>query len=805
MSSGRDSLSGSRANEPLLGPPIHIEEEYDEPYSDTDDAAAAHANRYQLSARTPFPASTSSPNGFALPRNQNLLYPHGSEYTRSNVNLSPCSTASATPNPSRSSSPAPLYFQSSSCSSGEDSDPEPESPLLLGASLGRRREEAPRWWQVTTASSTSRRRRRRRDAASWVRTAKRVTRKLVRLPFVPKTPLTIILTLALLTGFGASLTFLLIYILNPDKEPLPWRGYCTIPPVSQAPPPSIIPPTASFPFIPPHNFTPPSFPPENMDSLSPAGVFVGVLSMDTSFDRRMYIRSTWASHARSRNGAGRGDGGEGTSRTVVRFVLGLPRKDWERRIQLEMEMYKDIVILPIHENMNGGKSHAFFTWASQHAWVPPVYAGSWDTRPELSYANITSPPPPLASHDPLHAHKDHAIGERRPWVRPDFVVKADDDSFLMLAELEGRLRVELHTTPSKEQITFEDSTSSFIARQDLDSDGQSTTQIRNDTDIHTAPLDPPHSVDSHTLSELPHNTLISSPPAQVSQPDSSDPLIYWGYLVKNRFMAGELYALSWQLVTWVANDPHVKTMTRGAEDKQTSKWMRIHPRADEIRWASERCWIYDHPRAGTVYSHGFLFPSEVRRVQRDVLFDLKQFWARERERNLPEGQAPLVVSTSPFGPYGTSPSWWSRSTVSSFGARYTLPIPASELTTEQSVEALVEGSEMSKLIKVPGAIDPSWQFREGREKRYEGKRLGGTVVVHYIKKNMWFLETAMAFLEGDDVTEAERTDEHPAPPKKAIALNTNGNSIRAHAQDQALAVVQRGHPPEGTWILRRDA
>jgi hypothetical protein len=59
--------------------------------------------------------------------------------------------------------------------------------------------------------------------------------------------------------------------------------------------------------------------------------------MDSAFERRMLVRTTWASHPRSRDGAGEGDGGRGTSRTVVRFVLGQPRKDWERRIKLEME------------------------------------------------------------------------------------------------------------------------------------------------------------------------------------------------------------------------------------------------------------------------------------------------------------------------------------------------------------------------------------------------------------------------------------------------------------------------------------
>lgn len=51
----------------------------------------------------------------------------------------------------------------------------------------------------------------------------------------------------------------------------------------------------------------------------------------------MLIRSTWASHRRSRNGAGDGDGGAGTSRTIVRFIMGQPRKTWERRVRVEMQ------------------------------------------------------------------------------------------------------------------------------------------------------------------------------------------------------------------------------------------------------------------------------------------------------------------------------------------------------------------------------------------------------------------------------------------------------------------------------------
>lgn len=49
----------------------------------------------------------------------------------------------------------------------------------------------------------------------------------------------------------------------------------------------------------------------------------------------------------------------------------------------------------------------------------------------------------------------------------------------------------------------------------------------------------------------------------------------------------------------------------------------------------------------------------------------------------------------------------------------------------------------------------AWRYREGRIKRYEGMRVGGTVVVHFIKKHAWFLETALAFLEADDYSESE--------------------------------------------------
>ncbi|KAJ8454975.1 hypothetical protein ONZ51_g12714 [Trametes cubensis] len=477
----------------------------------------------------------------------------------------------------------------------------------------------------------------------------------------------------------------------------------------------------------------------------------------------MLVRSTWANHVRSREGAGVGDGGLGTSRTVVRFILGQPRKDWERRVKLEMETYNDMVILPVQENMNSGKTHAFFSWAANHSWVPPLYEDDFPIMPEeFSYTNATNPAPSiLASHDPAWAHRDQLKSTPpQPWVRPDFVVKADDDSFVMLAELEARLRVELYKEPlppppppsDRKQSTSQQT--QLRARSDDEPAIMDFNQIASYFDFALAPYatrTPP--------------TLAAIPPDVPAEPPSRDPLVFWGYLVKNRFMAGELYALSFALVDWVSKDPAVKAMTRGAEDKQTSKWIRAHPRAEQVRWSSERCWIYDHPRAGTVYSHGFLFPSEVKRVQEGVIRDVQRL-----AQQLAKESSTAALALPP-GQNVPAPEKWSHSTVSRFGSRYSPP--PGDLSLDYSVEALVEGSDMS-MVHDDGSLsaDLAWKYREGRRKRYAGQRIGGTVVVHFIKKNMWFLETAAALLHGEDMTPLERALEQARATEAAESEDT---------------------------------
>lgn len=293
--------------------------------------------------------SATPPTLYTHSHSNNFLFPPRNPSRHSSLN----STTHSTPVPSRSPSPHPhpshqFYPSGLSSSCPSDTDDEPNSPLLSWSRSRNSwwREQRGQWW------GPSRRRRRR----SWriTRLVKRWLRSVIRHPLFPSQPITIVrtlsvhcfsprlttcfiqvLTLILLSIFAILLTLLLIYILNPDKEPLPWRAYCAYPSIynTREPPPS------SAPYPNPNSPQSPvaPFPPPNLDHLPPAGIFLGVFSVDSAFERRQLVRSTWASHPRSRHGAGKGDDGVGTSRTIVRFVVGQPRKDLERRIKLEME------------------------------------------------------------------------------------------------------------------------------------------------------------------------------------------------------------------------------------------------------------------------------------------------------------------------------------------------------------------------------------------------------------------------------------------------------------------------------------
>ncbi|CAD6567355.1 MAG: hypothetical protein TREMPRED_003558 [Tremellales sp. Tagirdzhanova-0007] len=502
------------------------------------------------------------------------------------------------------------------------------------------------------------------------------TRRL--LAIVPTAPWSITLFFLYFLIFAVVATLTLKHILNPDKEALPWRSFCASdyptlyslqhPHALLSPASALEPPKYNSPYdydplavqsvapvspselvlapLPPGHLARPENPHSSLaqtaetfsglGDLKPVGIFIGVFTTDQAVQRRQLIRQSYASHWRSRR--------EGTEGVRVRFIMGRPRRRYSQAVQLEMEAFDDIVLLDIRENMNAGKTHAFFSWAAENATVP-------DWEYPLVHEGPTGPV---------------WRGEKRP----AYVVKADEDSFIMLGELEWRLRAAPRTKA------------------------------------------------------------------------------YWGYLVKNRFMAGESYALSFDLVHYIASSASVRSMTHGKEDKLVSKWIKMHPEREKIVWVAENCWIYDHPKAVTVYSHGFLFPSTVAEIR-----SKKAAAALDLLAVLPRG------ATSDVDAY---------STVSRYGTTYR-PI-SDDLSAVEQVEALTEGSPLSilapddprpprpkhtrtdKTRSIRHQISRAFASRPTRNERFLGDpdERGGTVVVHYIKKPDWFIETMLAFLGNAD-------------------------------------------------------
>ncbi|KAG8770490.1 hypothetical protein FRC12_004225 [Ceratobasidium sp. 428] len=155
-------------------------------------------------------------------------------------------------------------------------------------------------------------------------------------------------------------------LLNPDKYTVPTHPDCARSPTA----------------LPPH---------VDLSILSQVGIFVGVMSAGTEagFRRRDAIRSTWAKQK------------DGMNRTVVKFIIG---QGAGRELEMENELYSDIVILP--------PKQTYFSWAYKHALVPD-----------------------LADE----------------WVRPEYVVQTGEKSVVDLWELEARLRVEWYVARGEDR------------------------------------------------------------------------------------------------------------------------------------------------------------------------------------------------------------------------------------------------------------------------------------------------------------------------------------------------------------------
>ncbi len=176
-----------------------------------------------------------------------------------------------------------------------------------------------------------------------------------------------LLVLSLFASFAVGFTLGLIHLLNPDKEPLPWRNYCQadypryfalqLPPKAhvgglassgspQQQTEEPLDPYSTLPAISPDYLLPlnhssqrwpfgahlePPYSPEDdsVDDVAPVGVFLGIFTTDAGMDRRNMIRQTYGTHWRSRV--------NGTEGVRMRFVMGQPRAKYERLVKLEME------------------------------------------------------------------------------------------------------------------------------------------------------------------------------------------------------------------------------------------------------------------------------------------------------------------------------------------------------------------------------------------------------------------------------------------------------------------------------------
>lgn len=311
------------------------------------------------------------------------------------------------------------------------------SPPLTPATVSKARNTKKSWNKMRSqdrdvplrpfhwSSSSKNRRKTSRGLIAPLRMLSSLLCKLFRTFFGPIHPLTIMIALVLIASFVVSVTMLIIYILNPDKEPLPWRSYCQ----------------QQLPF--PHPYA---------DALAPVDVFVGVFSVDNAYERRHLIRNTYAAHTLPLDPRT----GMPTSNVQVKFVIGRPRKAHARRVALEMEMFNDLVVLDIPENMNQGKTHAFFKWAADNATVPilhPKFEPHAAAATDLSDYAATAGPARVALSGPGEAeHSGQGPASNltsmkgKPayevgWKKADYVVKADDDAFIILDELERHLRV----------------------------------------------------------------------------------------------------------------------------------------------------------------------------------------------------------------------------------------------------------------------------------------------------------------------------------------------------------------------------
>ncbi|PKI85657.1 hypothetical protein MVES_000271 [Malassezia vespertilionis] len=482
-----------------------------------------------------------------------------------------------------------------------------------------------------------------------------------------KSPILSLAFLVLLTVLGLTIGFATKYLLDPDKERMPWREFCN---------------------------AQPEFVLADVAHLAPVNILVGVMSYDAAFSRRMVIRDTYARMTVPRHP----ETDVPLGNVAVKFILARPRKNLAHRIALEMEMYNDIVVLDMAETQKSTKTLNFFRWAAENG-----------TMPVLVPAESSSLHPSVSLDGKYQVQYQLA----------DYVLKADDDAFIVLDQLELRLRA----APRR--------------------------------------------------------------------------MAFWGYLVRKQFMAGELYGLSQDLVQYIATSPNVARSRAGKEDSKMTEWIKMHPDAARIAWVAEMCWIYDHPRSWTPYAHGFLFPDHVRKIKdefragispqelarREGPYQARSYSTTSKWRvayqppqpdlSVEESVEALIEGGGRWkGHWYRSPhdldsqQWYmySDAVFSANDARLFADRSEPHLNNAFDFEPnyglasyhhLASPVPKGKFVHITNPYGANYDpFTTSlRNARYLDNAVGRTVAVHYVKKDEWLWETALALLGRDQAWE----------------------------------------------------
>jgi hypothetical protein len=217
--------------------------------------------------------------------------------------------------------------------------------------------------------------------------------------------------------------------------------------------------------------------------------------------------------------------------------------------------------------------------------------------------------------------------------------------------------------------------------------------------------------------------------------------------------------------------------------------MKEHGKSWGVTWYSEQCWIYDHPRAGTVYSRGFLFPLEASKImhewnpfvspeadpdvsgkdtddsekgrERDqeiTKLELEDDSARPEFRRRYEAAYSTVVRAQ----YRRShPSNSAAVGLGLFTSSEISPLsPSYALKRAMELDALIEGSKLSMVVAdVDSDADIARRWKGDLELGWKGlymlekpdgftPPLGGTVVVHYVQSSVHWRECTDVLLLG---------------------------------------------------------